>query len=196
MEAFLKLDGDIAIWLNQGIGRVALLDYLGYLLVSDYFIPLVISFWMLGVWFSGKNVPNRERNQRAVLRGAISLGFANLAVLILNQHIFRERPLSHYELANLLYVPSDSSFPANPAAVTCAAAMGLWLGNRRAGLAVFALAGLWSLVRVANGLYYPSDVVAGGMIGVAVSGLVALALRIIEPVPTWVLKGARLLHLA
>ena len=196
MEALLKLDGDIVVWLNQGVGRVALLDYLGYLLVSDYFIPLAISFWMLGVWFSGKDVPTREPNQRAVLRGAISLGFANLVVLILNQHIFRERPLVHYELANLLYLPTDSSFPANPAAVTCAAAMGLWLGNRRAGLVVFALAGLWSLVRVSNGLFYPSDVVAGGLIGVAVSGLVALALRLIEPVPTWVLKGARLLHLA
>ena len=196
MEALLKLDGDIVIWLNQGIGQVSLLDYLVYLLISDYFIPLLISFWMLGVWFWGKDVPTRERNQRAVLRGAISLGFANLAVLVLNQYFFRERPLAHYELANLLYQPTDSSFPANPAALTFAAAMGLWLGNRRAGLVVFALAGLWSLVRVANGLFYPSDVLAGGLIGVAVSGLVALALRLIEPVPTLVLKGARLLHLA
>ncbi len=196
MEALLKLDQDIVIWLNQGIGQVALLDYLGYLLVSDYFIPLLISFWMLGVWFWGKDVPTRERNQRAVIQAAISLGFANLAVLVLNQYFFRERPLAHYELANLLYQPTDSSFPANPAAVTFAAATGLCLGNRRAGLAVFALAGLWSLVRVSNGLFYPSDVLAGGLIGVAVSGLVALALRLIEPVPTLVLKGARLLHLA
>lgn len=196
MEALLKLDQDIVIWLNQGIGRVALLDYLGYLLVSDYFIPLVSSFWMLAVWFCGKDAVTRERNQRAVLRGAIALGFANLAVLLLNQHFFRERPLALYALANLLYQPTDSSFPANPAAVTFAAAMGLWLGNRRAGLVVFALAGLWSLVRVSNGLFYPSDVIAGGLIGLAVSGLVALALRLIEPVPTLVLKGTRLLHLA
>jgi len=196
VEGFLKLDRDIVIWLNQGIGQVALLDYLGYLLVSDYFVPLLISFWMLGVWFWGKDVPTRERNQRAVLRGAISLGFANLAVLILNQYFFRDRPLSHYELANLLYQPTDSSFPANAAAVSFAAAMGLCLGNRRAGLVVFGLAGLWSLVRVSNGLHYPSDVLAGGLIGVAVSGLVALALRLIEPVPTLVLRGARLLHLA
>ncbi|MEK7814824.1 MAG: hypothetical protein AAB291_02785, partial [Chloroflexota bacterium] len=65
MKSGLKLDQDIVIWLNQGIGQVALLDYLGYLLVSDYFIPLLISFWMLGVWFWGKDVPTRERNQRA-----------------------------------------------------------------------------------------------------------------------------------
>ena len=33
-------------------------------------------------------------------------------------------------------------------------------------------------------------------VGVAVACLVPLGLRAIEPVPTWVLKGARMLHLA
>ena len=189
MEAYLELEADLVIWLNQGIGKVALFDDLNYLLVSDYSIPLTISFWMLGMWFSGKDVPARDRNQRAVLRAAISLGFASLAVLILNQYFFRERPLAEYELASLLYTPTDSSFPAHPAAISFAAAMGVWLGSRRAGLVLFALAGLWGLVRVYSGLFYPSDVVVGGLIGVAVSCGVALALRFIEPVPTWVLQG-------
>jgi undecaprenyl-diphosphatase len=99
-------------------------------------------------------------------------------------------------LANLLYAPTDSSLPANPAAVAFALAMGVWLGNRRAGLPLFFLAGLWSFVRVYNGLFFPSDVFAGGLIGAAVACLVNLGLRAIEPVPTWVLKGARLLDLA
>jgi undecaprenyl-diphosphatase len=196
LDAFLKLDADIVIWLNRGIGRAAFLDHTAYLVVSDYFIPLMISFWMLGLWFSGQDAAARDRNQRSVLRAAISLGFANLAVIILNQHFFRERPFTEYELANLLYEPTDSSFPAHPAAISFAAAMGVWLGNRRAGLVLFGLAGLWGLVRVYSGLFYPSDVVAGGLMGTAVSVVVALALRRIEPVPTWVLKGARFLHLA
>ena len=192
----LNLEAEIVIWLNQGIGRVALLDHLVYLVVSDYFIPLTISFWMLGLWFSGKDVPARDRNQRAVLVAAVSLGFANLTVLILNLHFFRERPLTQYELSNLLYEPTDSSFPSNPAAIAFATAMGIWLSNRRAGFVLFALAGLWSLMRVYSGLFFPSDVIAGAVIGVGVSCLVALALRLIEPVPTWVLTGARFLHLA
>jgi undecaprenyl-diphosphatase len=197
LETLLKLDAQIVIWMNQGIGRLALLDHVGYLVVSDYFIPLMLSFWMLGLWFFGNHVAARERNQRAVLRACVSLGFANLAVIILNHYFFRERPFIHYGLANLLYEPTDhSSFPSNPAAVSYAAAMGVWLGNRRAGLVLFVLATLWGLARIYSGLSYPSDVIAGCLIGIAATGVAALLLRLIEPLPTWALKGARLLHLA
>jgi undecaprenyl-diphosphatase len=196
VETFLKLEGEVVAWLNQRIGRSAFSDGAGYLVVSDYFIPLTMSFWMLGLWFSGKGPGNRERNQRAVLAAAISLGFANLVVLILNQHIFRERPFTQYDLATLFYQPTDSSFPSNPAAVAFAVATAVWLGNRRAASLLFCMAVLWSFARVYSGLFYPSDIVAGGLIGATVACLVTLGLRHIEPVPTWVLRGARLLHLA
>ncbi len=192
----MELEAQIVTWLNQIIGRSYLLDRATYLVVSDYFVPLAMCFWTLGLWFHGKDTRARDRNQRAVLGAAISLGFANLVVLLLNQQVFRERPIAHHELANLLYTPTDSSLPANPAAVAFAMAMGVWLGNRRAALPLFFLAGLWGFGRVYNGLFYPSDVLAGGLIGVTVACLVTVGLRAIEPVPTWVLKGARLLHLA
>lgn len=192
----MELEGEFVAWLNQGIGRYYLLDRVTYLVVSDYFLPLLMCFWSLGLWFCGKDVQARTRNQKAVLGAAISLGFANLVVLLLNQVVSRERPFVQYELSNLLYAPTDSSFPANPAAVAFALAMGVWLVNRRASAALFFLAALWSFARVYNGLFYPSDVVVGALIGIAVAYLVTLGLRAIEPVPTWVLKGARLLHLA
>ena len=192
----MGLEAELVAWLNQGIGRSYLLDRFIYLLVSDYFLPLLMCFWGLGLWFHGRDAEGRESNQRGVLTGAISLGFANLVVLVLNQQYFRERPFIHYDFANLLYAPTDSSFPANPAAVAFALAMGVWLKNRRAALVLIFLAALWSFVRVVNGLHYPSDVVVGGLIGVAVACLVSLGLRAIEPVPSWVLKGARALHLA
>lgn len=196
MDALVQLDGGIVTWLNQGIGRFYLLDRLTYLVVSDYFVPLIMCLWGLGLWLHGKDLPERGRNQKAVLCAAISLGIANLAVLLLNQAVFRERPFAHYELANLLYAPTDSSFPANPAALAFAFATGIWSRNRRASALPFFLAGLWSFTRVYNGLFYPSDVVVGGLIGVAVAVLITLGLRAVEPLPTWVLKGARLLHLA
>ena len=196
MDALLELEAELVAWLNRGVGKFFLLDRATYLVVSDYFVPLLMAFWMLGLWFHGKDAGARNRNQRAVLSAAISLGFANLAVLALNQHYFRERPIAEMELANLLYAATDSSFPSNPAAVAFAVAMSIWLGNRRASALLFFLAALWSFARLYNGLFYPSDVAAGALIGVSVSCIVALALRAIEPLPTWVLKGARLLHLA
>ena len=192
----MGLEAELVTWLNQGIGRNYLLDRLTYLLVSDYFLPLLMCFLGLGLWFYGRDPAARESNQRAVLAAAISLGFANLVVLLLNQLFFRERPFVHLDLTNLLYAPTDSSFPANPAAVAFAFAMAIWLKNRRAAAPVLLLAVLWSFMRVYNGLHYPSDVVLGGLIGVAVACLVTLGLHAIEPLPTWVLKGARSLHLA
>ena len=91
MEALLEIEGGIVGWLNRGIERSDPLDWAGYLVVSDYFIPLAMSFWMLGLWFFGQGQSRRGRNQLAVLAAAISLGFANLAVLLLNQYVFRAR---------------------------------------------------------------------------------------------------------
>ena len=189
-------DGEIVQWLNQAIGRSYLLDRLTYLMVSDYFIPLLMCFFGLGLWFQGTGPKGRSNNQKAVLAAAISLGIANLVVLTLNQTVFRERPLAEYELANLLYAPTDSSFPANPAALAFAFAAAIWFRNRRASLLPFLLAGLWSFARVYNGLFYPSDVLAGALIGATVATFITLGLRAIEPIPTRVLQGARWFHLA
>ena len=196
MDAVMGLEGEIVSWLNQGIGRHYLLDRAIYLVVSDYLLPLLMCFWLLGMWFHGKDPEARSRNQKAVLGAAISLGFTNLVVLLLNQAVFRERPFVHSELSNLLYAPTDSSFPANPAAMAFAMAMAAWLINRRAAAVLFFLAALWNFCRVCNGLFYPSDVIAGALIGAAVACLVTAGLRVIEPLPTRLLRGARLLHLA
>ena len=196
MEAFLNMDADIVIWLNNGVGRFDILDDLGYLIVSDYFIPLVMCFWMLGLWVAGPHPEARSRNQKAVLAAAIALGFANLAVLLINQIWFRERPFAVYELTNLLYEPTDSSFPANPAAIAFATATAIFLSNHRASVFLFTIAIVWSVARISNGLHYPTDVAAGALIGISIAVIISFGMRRIEPVPTWVLKGVRLLHLA
>ena len=192
----MSLDAEIVTWMNQGIGMSYLLDRVAYLLVSDYFLPLLMSLWGVRLWFHGRDSVARGANQRGVLASAISLGFANLAVLILNQHFFRDRPFVDHDLTNLLYAPTDSSFPANPAAVAFAFAMAVWFKNRRAAAPLLFLAALWSLARVYNGLHYPSDVLGGALIGIAVACLVTLGMRAIEPVPAKVLEAARRLHLA
>ena len=196
METVLAVDAMLVAWLNQGVGASAFLDRCVSAVVSDYFIPLTMCFWMLGLWFRGEEIDTRGRNQRGVLAAAIGLGFANLVVLIVNQYLFRERPFVSMELANLLYEPTDSSFPANPAAVAFAAAAAIWLVNRRAGVVLFGLASVWCLVRVYSGLFYPSDILAGALIGAAMACLITAGMRRIEPAPGWVLAGARFFHLA
>ncbi|MSQ05629.1 MAG: phosphatase PAP2 family protein [Dehalococcoidia bacterium] len=196
MNPLLDLDAGLVAWLNQALGRSPALDYLVYLLVSDYFVPVAMSLWLLGLWLSGASQEERERRQRGVLRAALALGFAALLVVICNHFYFRERPFVHQAVTNLLYQPTDSSFPANPAAVSLALAIGVWRAHRRSGLALLTLAFLWVLTRVMNGVYYPSDVLAGAGMGVVATIAAGLVLRVMEPIPTWLLRWARYWHLA
>ena len=190
---------------------MALLDHLGYLVVSDYFIPLTIClsrqpaptdhllldagpvvFWqgcpgqrskpagsLSGGHLPGVRQPDSLNPEPALLKRPVGRPP--------KKPVFRERPLDQYELANLLYEPTDSSFPSNLAAIAlprpwesgwAIAGRGWYCSHQ--GSVLFALAGLWSLVRGYSGLFIPSDVIAGAVIGVAVSCLVALALRLIE----------------
>lgn len=196
MEALRGLDTDIVVWLNEWAGRNAFLDGLEKLIISDYFIPALFGLCLLAAWFMGKDPQSRDPRQRAVLKALIAMGFANLVVLILNQHYFRERPFAELDLTLLFYTPTDSSFPSNPATVGFALAAGMWQGSRRLGVFLFGLAALWGLSRIYAGVFYPSDVAGGALIGVGMSYVVALAFRLIEPIPTIVLRVTRTLHLA
>ena len=196
METLTSVDAEIVLWLNQWVGRFDALDAAAKLIVGDYFIPVSMSLCLLAAWFMGRGPEARDTNQRAVLRALLAIGFANLVVLILNDHYFRLRPFAEHELSMLFYEPTDSSFPANPAAVAFAMASGMWQGSRRLGGLMYALAVLWGLSRIYAGVFYLSDVAAGALIGIVVSHAVALALRMIEPLPTLVLRATRTLHLA
>lgn len=196
MDAVLRADVTVTFWLNRWVGHFPAWDAVAKVLVSDYFVPSLLSLALLGMWFVGAGPTERDRHQRAVIRAMIALGLANLAVLIINQHYFRPRPFVHHEVALLFYRPTDSSFPANPAATAFAMASGIWEGNRKAGAFFAFFAFLWSAVRVYSGVFYPLDVLGGAAIGITVSYLVGRALRLMEPLPTIVLRLAAMLHLA
>ena len=196
MEALRDLDAEVVTWLNQWAGRSQILDVAERVIVSDYFIPACIGLCLMAMWFAGKNPQSRDAHHRAVITALAAVGFASLVVLILNDHFHRPRPFVDHDLTILFYRPTDSSFPAHPAAVAFAMAGSAWQGSRKLGTLVYGLALLWGISRIYAGVFYPSDVLAGAAIGVGMSYLVALALKRIEPLPTLVLRGAKTLHLA
>ena len=191
----MNVDERTVLWLNQWAGRWSALDSAAEILVSDYFVPCAAALCLVALWFTG-DAERRDSHQRAVIRALATVGFASWVVLVVNDHYFRLRPFAEHDLTLLFYAPTDSSFPAHPAAVGFGLAAGTWGGNRKAGAVVYALAALWGTSRVFAGVFYPSDILAGAAIGVVVSHAVAVGLRLIEPAPTLVLRGARRLHLA
>lgn len=196
MAAVARADTAIVLWLNQWVGTLPWLDAVVQVLISDYFAPVVASVTLLGLWFSGQRLALRERYQRGVMVAASSVGVVNIWVQVINALIFRPRPFADLELTLLFYRPTDSSFPANPAAVAFAGAMAVWLVHRRLGLALFGMALVLGAGRIYAGVFYPSDVVAGTLLGIATTYVMILVFRLGEPLPTLTLRVMRALCLA
>jgi undecaprenyl-diphosphatase len=196
LELLTRADESVFLLLYGWVGRFPALDAIARLTVSDYLVPVVLSLILLGLWFAGRTSALRERNQRGVMTALLGLALANLTVEAFNQVLFRPRPFSELEVSLLFYQPTDSSFPANPAALGFTIATGVWLWNRKAGSAMLVMAAAYSIARVYAGVFYPLDVIGGAAIGTLVSLVAALVLRLAEPVPSRALRFARSLYLA
>jgi undecaprenyl-diphosphatase len=61
---------------------------------------------------------------------------------------------------------ADPGFPSDHATGAFAVAMAIWLRNRRWGTVALLAAALLSVGRVAIGVHFPSDVVAGAALGI------------------------------
>lgn len=194
----VSLDERLFFLINGLAGASEALDRFMKLMVGEYFIPVAMVMVLLVMWFLGKDLRARERNQRAVWCALIGVGFASAFVEILNIFYDRLRPYEVYpgDVTLLFHLSDDPSFPANAAAVGFAFAMGAWFGNRKAGYLLFLLAILWSFARVYVGVHYPLDVIGGAAIGIVVSFAALGVLRLAEPLPTWILKGMRRIYLA
>ena len=196
MEPLVQADERALLWLNGWVGYFPWLDTIVSAVVSDYMAPVLMSLVLLGLWFTGATTAARERNQRGVMTALLGLALANLAVEVIDQFLYRPRPFDTLEVSLLFYRPTDSSFPANPAALGFAIAVGVWLWNRKVGAALLGVATVFALSRVYAGVFYPLDLLGGAALGVVASLLAAALLRWVEPLPTLALRLARAVYLA
>jgi undecaprenyl-diphosphatase len=153
-------------WLNDLTGVSPLLDTLARYIVNDYAIPALFAFIVGALWFAGSDDAARDRFKRGVLFTLIGLLIANLIVKLFWMAYFRPRPFAVEEGVKLLfYRPSVSSFPSEPVATLAALACGVFLFERRVGSIMLLLTFLFAFTRVMAGVHYPSDVLAGALIG-------------------------------
>jgi membrane-associated phospholipid phosphatase len=112
------------------------------------------------LWFAIGALARDRRAIRVVLAALI----ANTAV---KQVVRRQRPFLGPELPPLAATVSGLSYPSAHAATSFAAAGALSLPS----VPLYAAAGAMALTRPYLGVHYPSDVVAGAALGVALEKL-------------------------
>ena len=156
-------------------------------------MPLAFSVVIYAIWFIGKDRAERRHYQKSTLIAAVAILISNFIVDIINSVYDRPRPFEDLgdSITLLFYRSTDPSFPANPMAVVFAVAMAVTLANRRMGYTLFAIASIYSFLRVYVGTFYPTDVIGGAIVGIIAALLAWLMFELVRPVPEIVLRIMR-----
>jgi undecaprenyl-diphosphatase len=134
---------------------------------------------MLVVAFVAVRGPARRGVQRAVVAAGLSAGLALAIAKVVSTLVDRARPFVAHPHAVHLFAhhAADPGLPSDHATAAFAIAVAILLRYRRWGAVMLALATILAVGRVAIGVHYPTDVIAGALLGTA-SALVLWA----EPV--------------
>ncbi|MFO8011185.1 MAG: phosphatase PAP2 family protein [Dehalococcoidia bacterium] len=195
-------DAAVSEWITGFSSEFSAVEGFMSVLVSDFFIPVSISLYMLFLWFGTRDAAHRERNQYGIMCASAALGFACLVIEVVNNSVeMWARPFevdagARAAAEAIFYLPHDPSFPANLAGVSFGAAMGIFIYNRKASIPVFVLAVIWSVSRVYAGVHYPLDILGGAAIGMVTAFFSYGLLRVFHFIPEFCLNIGRKLYLA
>ncbi|MFD4786074.1 phosphatase PAP2 family protein [Streptomyces sp. NPDC058459] len=144
--------------------------------VGEYGLPVAMVLLVLACWLTvrRKGGPDAVSSVSALVWAPLAAAVAVLVNVPIRGFVERPRPfLDHQGLRVLIAGKSDYSFVSDHATITMALGVGLFVANRRFGVAGIALALLEGFCRVFMGVHYPTDVVGGFALGTAVALLLS-----------------------
>lgn len=108
-----------------------------------------------------------ESNRRMIVQ-ALTAACAGLAVSgLIGDFFYRDRPFVTHAVFQLIKHPANASFPSDHAIGAFVIATTIWLFRKADGKLWLALAACIAFSRIWTGVHYPSDVLAGALIGIA-----------------------------
>lgn len=168
MEWLLEMDGQLLLWLKETFAHPVLdrlMIFISALGDSGFcWIALAALFLLLGM----KRKVWRQRGCLLLFSLAID---ALLCNVLLKPLVGRTRPyeLLGYEL--LIPPMNDPSFPSGHTAASFAAAAALFAMDWRWGIAAYVFAAVMGFSRLYLGVHFPTDVLAGALLGIAAAKL-------------------------
>ncbi|AKN73082.1 membrane protein [Streptomyces sp. PBH53] len=164
--------------------------------VGEYGLLLAMVLLILWCWWSVRRRGGEDAasSVAALVWAPLAAGLAVLVNVPIRGFVERPRPfVDHQGLDVLVAGKTDFSFVSDHATITMALGVGLFVANRRFGLAGIGLALLEGFCRVYMGVHYPTDVVGGFALGTAVVLLLSpLAMALLTPLVRAVERSPRL----
>lgn len=116
-------------------------------------------------------------NRKMAVYGVISVGVTVMCSRGISLFYFRERPFVAHDINLLLPHVESNSFPSDHASAAFAIAIMLFMFSKRIGLTYIGFAAVVSFSRIWVGKHYPTDVIAGALLGIAISIFIYRFLR-------------------
>ncbi|MER5548037.1 phosphatase PAP2 family protein [Streptomyces sp. NPDC002589] len=153
--------------------------------VGEYGLLLAMVLLVLWCWWSVRRRGGEDAasSVAALVWAPLAAGIAVLVNIPIRGFVQRPRPfVDHQGLDVLIGGKTDFSFVSDHATITMALGVGLFVANRRFGIAGIGLALLEGFCRVYMGVHYPTDVIGGFALGTAVALLLSpLAMALLTP---------------
>jgi len=164
-----QLDARTIATVSSLAGRSATVDRIVAVLARHLAKAHVL---LLGALVVGGRGAMRRRHRETAVRIGLVLPLTIGVVGMVGQLIRRTRPFAGGQIPSLVDHAPGRSFPSRHAACAAAMATVALRGAPTIGKLMATLGAALAASRVYAGLHYPSDVVAGGLIGVGLGMLV------------------------
>lgn len=138
--------------INGLAGNYLILDNF-FILITKFGIPLIFVLILL------------TRNEKIITQTMLACILALAIDQMINFLVFRPRPFTVMKVKLLISHFANNSFPSTHTIMSFASAATLFFNSHKLGKHALFIAGFVGLSRVYIGVHYPTDVIAGIIIG-------------------------------
>ncbi|KKS38008.1 MAG: hypothetical protein A3G49_01120 [Candidatus Sungbacteria bacterium RIFCSPLOWO2_12_FULL_41_11] len=169
MDILFKIDTQILLWFNSWVGWYDWVD-----ITIVFRVEILPYFFIAGLMFFAVFYKNEEQKikNRLIILEALAAGLISRYVITETIRFLynRPRPFEAVEgLNQLLQHLPGYSFPSGHATFYFALAATIFLYHKKAGILFLFAAFQLTLTRIAIGFHWPSDILAGAILGITIS---------------------------
>lgn len=166
------MDAVVVEYAHSIIGRFPFFDgvavFLGQYMPYLFVIVFVLLPYARGTFGTGPALLRKQRRLHFVLMTVLAFLIASgIAAPLIHYLYGRARPFAAFDWTPLFAHEATPSFPSRHATIMFVLAAAMWQLKRSWGYWFFGLAAIIGIARVYSLVHYPTDILAGALIGIA-----------------------------